>query len=99
MTASYFAGPPKQASAYDPTAGGYFLPSATRPLSLVNTDSWLIASALQIAVEPINDKVVSTLQMGFVRGRQMLSNVMDIDFGSMQIFLVGTHGAILLFDF
>ena len=63
----------KKPSGSDPIVGDYYLPSATRPLSLVNTDNRLIASALRIAIEPAVEMVISSMQRGFLRGRQMLA--------------------------
>ena len=96
---SYLCCLPKKPSGTDQVAGDYFLPSATRPLSLVNTDNRLIASALRIAIEPAVEKVISNMQRGFLRGRKMLTNVLDIDFESMKVSLNNPKGAIILFDF
>jgi len=79
--------------------GDYFLLAATRPLPLVNTDNRLIASAVGIAIEARVAQLVSDIQQGFIRGRKMLQNVLDIDFHSMKISFSGPDGAIILFDF
>ena len=90
---------PKKPTGTDPTAGDYFAPSSTRPLSLVNTDNRLIASSFRVLLEPLIEPLISKAQRGFLRGRQMLSNILDIDFESMKISLLHDKGALILFDF
>ena len=92
FNASYLCCLPKKPSGTDPNLGEYYLPSATRPLSLVSTDNRLIASALRIAIEGHIEKVISHCQRGFLGGRKMLENVLDIDFESMRISLAGSGG-------
>jgi hypothetical protein len=89
----------KKPSGTDQAKGDYFLPGATRPLSLVNTDNRLIASAVRIAIEDRVAQLVSDIQKGFIRGRKMLQNVLDIEIHSMKVSLSGPDGAIILFDF
>ena len=90
---------PKKPTGTDPTAGDYYAPSSTRPLSLVNTDNRLIASSFRVLLEPLIEPLISKAQRGFLRGRQMLSNILDIDFESMKISLLHDKGALILFDF
>ena len=99
FNASFLCCLPKKPSGHDPTEGDYFKPSATRPLSLVNTDNRLIAGAFRLLLEPHIASVVSQLQKGFLRGRSMLQNVLDIDFESMRVSLKSDTGTIILFDF
>ena len=99
FNASFLCCLPKKPSGHDPTEGDYFKPSATRPLSLVNTDNRLIAGAFRLLLEPHIANVVSQLQRGFLRGRSMLQNVLDIDFESMRVSLKSDTGTIILFDF
>ena len=89
---------PKKAVGTHPTHGEYFTPENTRPLSIVNTDNRIIASACRIRWEPIFNEWVSTAQRGFLRGRSMLSNVIDIDFEAMRVSLTCEQGASVLFD-
>ena len=55
---------PKKPSGYDPALGDPYAPNATRPLSLVNTDNRLMASAARIRVEPTMESVISDMQRG-----------------------------------
>ena len=57
----------------------YHLPGEVRPLSLVNTDNRLMANAYRLRVEPLLDKIISPAQRGFLPGRSMLQNVVEID--------------------
>ena len=44
-------------------------------------------------------KWVSAAQRGFLQGRQMLHNVLDVDYAAQKISLKCDDGAIMLFDF
>ena len=79
--------------------GSVFAPDATRPLSVVNTDNRLMASAFRIKVSDIVEPWISPAQRGFIRGRSMLQNIIDIDEASMRVSLKHPRGAIVLFDF
>ena len=83
----------------DDSAGTYFHPKDTRPLSICNVDNRLLASAARLAWEPILERWVSKFQRGFLKGRVMLHNVIDIDWAAMTVSLKCEHGALLLFDF
>ena len=74
---------PKKPHGIDPTEGEFYRGEDTRPLALVNTDNRIIASAARLSWEPILSKYISKAQQGFLKGRQMLNNVLDIDYDSM----------------
>jgi exonuclease III len=90
---------PKKASGNDPTVGHYHAAENTRPLSIVNTDNRLIANAYGLKWEPVFNTWISQYQQGFLQGRSMLSNVVDVDFEAMTVSLQHAHGAVILFDF
>ena len=50
-------------------------------------------------LEPMINDWVGDMQRGFLQGRSMLSNVVDVDYEAMKISLRHPHGAIVLFDF
>jgi hypothetical protein len=54
---------------------------------------------MRIRWEPLFNKWVSAMQQGFLRGRSMLSNVVDVDYEAMTISLKHPYGALILFDF
>ena len=90
---------PKKADGTDAENSDFVTGDSTRPLALVNTDNRIIASAARITWEPLLNNFISSYQQGFLKGRQMLSNVLDIDYTSMTVNLKCERGALLLFDF
>ena len=54
-------------------------PGDTRPLSLSNTDAKSVSGALAIPFEELAVKWVSKEQRGFVRGRFMHDNIVDVE--------------------
>jgi hypothetical protein len=90
---------PKAVSGNDPSAGDYCSPADTRPLNLVNCDNRLLANAARIRAEPLLEEWVSPMQRGFLAGRSMLSNVIDIDQEMVRIALQEEAGAAIFFDF
>ena len=76
-----------------------FEPSSTRPLSVVDASNRIIASVFRVALERCAASWVSKAQRGFLPGRQMLRNILDVDFAAQKISVKTTKGAILLFDF
>ena len=72
---------------------------ATRPLPLVNTGNRLMASATRIRVEPTVDAIISNMQRGLLRGRDIRKNVLDVNLRSMKISLKTECGVLILFDF
>ena len=90
---------PKKPYFTDPRLGPVFTAEGTRPLSIVNTDNRLIASFFRIHLEGIFSRWISAAQRGFIRGRSMMANIIDIDLQAMKISLTYSTGAIILFDF
>ena len=80
-------------------AGDFYTGETTRPLALVNTDNRILASAARITWEPILANFISLEQQGFLKGRQMLGNVIDIDYEAMTVSLKCEKGAVMFFDF
>jgi hypothetical protein len=81
------------------TASDVAEPSGTRPLSVVDASNRIIASILLRTLERKAARWISQAQRGFIKGRQMLRNVLDIDFAGQQISIKHKRGAIILFDF
>ena len=90
---------PKKPAGCDDALGDYFTPDGTRPLSIVNSDNRIIASAARLKWESLLAPGVSQAQQGFLQGRSILANLIDIDTESMTISLRSERGAIILFDF
>ena len=57
-------------------------PLELRPLTLKNTDNKIIAGILNWCVHPIVPKTACSLQRGFVAGRQLVQNPVDLDFAA-----------------
>ena len=90
---------PKKVSGVDPGCGEFYDAESTRPLALVNTDNRIIAAAARAAWEPLLNSFISHHQQGFLKGRQMLNNVIDIDYYAMTVSLTSAKGAAIFFDF
>ena len=54
-------------------------PKALRPLSLKNIDNKLICSTINFSLRRSVSKYADPIQRGFVSGRQLVSNVLDLD--------------------
>ena len=74
-------------------------PSDTRPLNIVNSDNRLLAAAVRFCVEEPLSTMITVDQQGFVPGRSMLSNVVDIDEIMMLTALSQPRGSAGFFDF
>jgi len=90
---------PKKVSGADEINGAYYETGATRPLSVSNVDSRILASAARLAWEPLLELWISKAQRGFLKGRQMLHNLIDVDWEGMRVSLKCPTGALVLFDF
>ena len=77
-------------SKVDGTQGGaspdvlYVHPSETRPLTLKVSDNKIVAGVLNHSLAPVVAKNASKLQNGFVLGRQLVQNVVDLDYYSRE---------------
>ena len=68
----------KKAAFSQEDIGSVFLPSSTRPLSVVNTDNRIVAAAFRIKISKVVEPWISQSQIGFINGRSMLQNIIDI---------------------
>ena len=83
-----------------PGVGGYFYrPGDTRPLSIVNTDNRLLASAVRIVFEPILAAWISPWQRGFLKGRSMTANILDIELHSRLMGYANKQASMIFFAF
>ena len=60
---------PKKASGIDAIHGTFYDADSTRPLSIVNVDNRILASACRLAWEPLLGAGISRFQRGFINGR------------------------------
>ena len=76
-----------------------FLPSGVRPLNITNTDNRILASAVRIALEPLLAPLITQDQKGFLTGRSMVANLLDIDEAMLQGPATGDGAYAIVFDF
>ena len=70
---------PKKVAGYDELSGNYYTPESTRPLSIVNCDNRLVANAVRIRWEEHLKHWIRPRQQGFLRGRSMLANLLELE--------------------
>ena len=71
---------------------------ATRPLSVGNTDNRLLAASYILAMEPIYAPSVSAAQRGFLKGRSMIANILDLECLTRTTSLENERPALVLYD-
>jgi len=89
---------PKKPAGHDAAVGDFFDPSDTRPLMLVDTSNRLLASALRFAVEPAFEQLIGDGQRGFINGKSILANVLDIEVAMQRAALDEEEAYAMLFD-
>ena len=90
---------PKKVAGHDELLGDYYTPETTRPLSIVNCDNRIVANAVRIRWEPHLRHWVKSRQQGFIQGRSILTNLLELEMESMLTALEGNEGACVLLDF
>ena len=73
----------------------FFNALVTRPVSIVSSANRLMASIFRLALERVAAGSVSILQQGFVVGRSILKNVVDIDCAAHKVAVKFKNGFIL----
>ena len=76
-----------------------FKAKGTRPLSIGNTDNRLVSSALRITVFDRLAAWISAMQRGFITGRSMLQNVLEVDLAMQLMALKHVRALVIFFDF
>ena len=79
--------------------GQVVAPDETRPISMVDTSNRLLASAARLRWERILGAWVAPSQKGFLPGRSLLSNVVELEHEAMMTSLKESDGAVILLDF
>ena len=75
---------PKKEAGELPDGSKWYTPEATRPVSIVNTDNRILASAMKIKWENILSPMISQRQKGFLKNRSMLSSIVHIEHEAMK---------------
>ena len=74
-------------------------PGSTRPLSVVDSINRILASVFRISLERAGGKQISEFRRGFLQGRSMLRNILELDHNPQKISIKHKSGAILLLGF
>lgn len=70
---------PKKVSCHDAEHGGFYEPEHTQPLNVTNFDNRIVANGVRLCVESIFASWISPCLRGFLKGRSLLANVIDVD--------------------
>ena len=70
---------PKKSTGRTADGQDLYEPANVRPLSITNTSNRLIASAVRLALEPALAPYITIQQRGFLPGRSIIANILDID--------------------
>ncbi len=79
--------------------GNVIFPSRPVPLSFVDVSNRMIASAYKYHWERFLGPWVSKEQTGFIPGRSMMANVMQIEAHSLEVASTRQRGMMILVDF
>lgn len=74
-------------------------PENTRPISIVDASNRILASIFCSCLELCIGQRINSAQKGFLKKRQMVKNVLDIDLAAQKVSIRCKSGALLLFDF
>ena len=58
-------------------------------MNITNSDNRLLASAVRIAIEPCLSRIITPDQRGFLPGRSMIANILDVDEGMLEAAMAG----------
>ena len=90
---------PKAASGEDPEFGAYFRPEDTRPLSIVNCDNRIVASAVRSRWEEQLAGFIKQRQQGFLQGRSILRNLLEVENAMLMRAAGDEDSAAIFLDF
>ena len=77
----------------------YHAVDKVRPLNVTNADNRLMANAVRMVIEDAVARRISKTQRGFLPGRSMLANLVDLDEGLAEHYIAGSESAAFFFDF
>ena len=66
---------------------------------MTNTDNRLIASAVRLAIEPTLGGLITEDRRGFIGGRALIANLVDVDEAIAEYALDNDRAAAILYDF
>ena len=79
--------------------GDIYSPENLRPLSIVSTFNRIIANAMRRKLAARLEEIIGPTQKGFMKGRSILDNVIEVDIANMRVTLTEGQGGLVLFDF
>ena len=77
----------------------YHAADKVRPLNVTNTDNRLLANAVRMVIEDAVAERITPSQRGFLPGRSMVSNLVDVDEGMAEHYLADSESLAIFFDF
>ena len=90
---------PKKSSGTTDDGVDIYAPGDVRPLNITNCDNRLLASAVRIAIEPTLAALITRDQRGFIGGRSMMANLIDIDEAIASEACLASEAIGLFYDF
>ena len=90
---------PKSATVDDPTLGPAYHPRDLRPLSIVDCYNRLMANTFNQKLVRVANEYIADTQRGFLPGRNILQNILDMDLAALESWHKRNPDAIILFDF
>ena len=90
---------PKKAVGQTEDGDDVFEPGGVRPLNITKTDNRLLASAVRLVLEPVLGPLITEDQRGFIPGRSMISNLLDVDEAMVIEAARGEGSVAFFFDF
>jgi hypothetical protein len=90
---------PKDPTGHNAYGIPYYSADCTRPLSLADTFNKLLANTLRIALERFAAPRIFFVRRGFLKGRQVLDNVVELDHFAHLFSMASRKAAPILFDF
>ena len=68
-------------------------------MNVANTDNRLLCNAVRMVLEPVVSPRILDIQRGFLGGRSMLANLVDIEEGMLYAAPSSDNAAAIFFDF
>ena len=73
--------------------------SEVRPINVTNRENRIHANAVRFRSEEVMNSRVTSMQKGFLPGRSMLQNIIEVDFAMQQVSLEQEDGVAIFYDF
>ena len=90
---------PKKAVGQAEDGSDLYEPGGVRPLNVTNADNRILASATRLLLEPVLGPLITEDQRGFIQGRSMLGNIIDVDEAMLYTAAEDMEGMAFFFDF